>query len=180
MRHCVRLTLIEFLHSQLIEARVLQVYDSANTRLQPGGYFAISCPLINTLASVNTVNLQLGFLRPLSKIAPYAGHKDKNRFVGEKGASVPNAVSFPCWIDEHLHYENNQMFRRLGNDTGWSQPSSPLNSMEYANGTEKDELLMGNAWNSLWGYSRCQHCMYSQQSMVLACILRMLCSSVIC
>lgn len=72
------------------------------------------------------------------------------------------------------------MFCRLGNDTGWSQPSSPLNSMEYANGTEKDELLMGNAWNSLWGYSRCQHCMYSQQSMVLACILRMLCSSVIC
>lgn len=84
MPHCVRLTLIEFLHSQLIEARVPQVYDSANTRLQPGGYFAISCPLINTLASVNTVSLQLGFLSPLSKIAPCAGHKDKNRFLEKK------------------------------------------------------------------------------------------------
>lgn len=57
--YCVRLTLIEFLHSQLIEARVLQAYESANTRLQAGGYFVVSCPLINTLKSINTINWSL-------------------------------------------------------------------------------------------------------------------------
>lgn len=172
MLHCVRLTLIEFLHSQLIEARVPQVYDSANTRLQPGAYFAISCPLINTLTSVNTVNLQLGFPSPLSKIAPYTGHKDKNRFLEEKGVLVPNVVSSSCWIDEHLHYENNQMFIRLGNDTGWSQPSSPFNSMELANRMKKVELVVENTWNSLWEFTRCYLWMYSQQSRVLTLHLK--------
>lgn len=171
MLHCVRLTLIEFLHSQLIEARVLQVYDSANTRLQPGGYFAISCPLINTLTSVNTVSLQLGFLSPLRKIAPYTGHKDKNRFPEKKGALVSNAVSFSHWIDEHLHYGNNEMFIRLGNDTGWSQAFfSSLNSIEFANRMEMVRLIVGNSWNSLWGHTRCYHwvCIANTQRCSLA------------